>query len=65
MKTYTVPVFLGVVALDKDEAQQLALRFIEYALDVSNADVATFPYSYIGNKDEIVEQLETQDDPLK
>lgn len=55
MKTYTVPVFIGVKARDKDEAQQLALNLIEFALDVGNED-NVFPYSYIGNENEIVEQ---------
>lgn len=59
MKTFTVPIFLGVRAEDKAEAIEEALSFMEYALDVGN-DEETFPYSYIGREHEVVEQGETK-----
>lgn len=55
MKTFTVPVFLGVNAETKQEAIEEALAFMEYALDTGN-DEGTFPYRYVGSIDEIVEQ---------
>ena len=55
MKTFTVPVFLGVNAETKQEAIEEALAFMEYALDTGN-DEGTFPYCDIGNLNEVVEQ---------
>ncbi len=57
MKTYTVPVFLGIRADDKQEAIEKALEFMEYALDTGN-DEGTFPYCDIGNLNEVIEQEE-------
>ena len=55
MKTFTVPVFLGVNAETKQEAIEEALSFMEYALDTGN-DEETFPYCYVGNLNEVIEQ---------
>lgn len=57
MKTYTVPIFLGVKASSKEEAVEIALSFMEHALDVGNDD-ETFPYCDIGTKQEVIEQEE-------
>lgn len=55
MKTFTVPVFLGVNAETKQEAIEEALAFMEYAIDTGN-DEGTFPNCCIGNDDEVIEQ---------
>lgn len=56
MKTFTVPIFLGVRAETKAEAIEEALSFMEHALDVGN-DEETFPYSYVGREDEVYAYL--------
>ncbi len=57
MKTFTVPVFLGVNAETKQEAIEEAISFMEYALDTGN-DEGTFPYCDIGNLNAVIEQEE-------
>ncbi|MBK7804348.1 MAG: hypothetical protein IPJ55_17135 [Chloracidobacterium sp.] len=59
MKTFTVPIFLGVNAENKAEAIEEALSFMEYALDVGN-DEETFPYCDVGLEHEVVEQEEAK-----
>ena len=59
MKTFTVPIFLGVNAETKAEAIEEALSFMEYALDVGN-DEGTFPYCDVGLEREVIEQEETK-----
>ena len=56
MKTYQVPVFIGVVADSAEDAKELAMNFMEYALEVGNDD-ETFAYCDVGRLDEVVEQL--------
>lgn len=57
MKTYTVPIFLGVLAENPNEAIDKALGFMEYALDTGN-DSSEYPYCDIGHLDEVIEQKE-------
>lgn len=57
MKTYTVPVFLGVRADDKQEAIEKALEFTEYATD-GDFDPEVHVYCDIGLESEVVEQEE-------
>ena len=57
MKTFTVPVFLGVNAETKQEAIEKAYSFLEHALETGNDD-ETFPYCDIGNEGEVVEQVQ-------
>ncbi len=57
MKTFTVPIFLGVNAETNQEAMEATLAFIEYALETGN-DEETFPHYYVGSIDEIIEQEE-------
>lgn len=57
MKTYTIPIFLGVRAENPNEAIDKALGFMEYALDTGN-DMSDYPYCDIGNIDEVIEQKE-------
>lgn len=59
MKTFTVPIFLGVRAETKAEAIEEVLSFMEYALDVGN-DEETFPYCDVGLEHEVVEQEEAK-----
>ena len=56
MKTFQVPVFLGVYAESAEQAQELALSFMEYAVDISD-DPDTYVYCDVGNLNEIVVQL--------
>lgn len=55
MTTFTVPIFLGVVAESKEEAVELALAFMEQAID-TGASEATYPYSHVGVFTEVIEQ---------
>lgn len=59
MRTFTVPVFLGVNADSPEEAVELALSFMEHAVDTGNDDGA-YPYCDIGRADEVIEQLEVR-----
>ena len=56
MKTFTVPVFLGVNAETKQEAIEKALGMLEYSLDIHEDN--DLPYCYIGNINEVIEQEE-------
>ena len=56
MKTFTVPVFLGVNAETKQEAIEKALGMLEYSLDIHEDN--DFPYCDIGNINEVIEQEE-------
>ena len=56
MKTFTVPVFIGVNAETKQEAIDEALGILEYSLDIHEDN--DFPYCDIGNLNEVVEQEE-------
>lgn len=56
MKTFTVPIFLGVRAEDKAEAfNKVCVLFEQEQFDF---DPATFPYCDVGLEPEIIEQLE-------
>lgn len=57
MKTYTVPVFLGVRAESKAEAIEKALEFMEYATD-GDFDPEILIYCDIGLEHEVIEQEE-------
>lgn len=57
MKTYTVPVFIGVRALDKNEAIEKVLEFLEYSLVAEHGD-EVFPYCDIGLEHEVIEQID-------
>jgi len=57
MKTFTVPVFLGVRADDKQEAIEKVLEFLEYSLVAKNGD-EIFPYCDIGLEHEVIEQVD-------
>jgi hypothetical protein len=54
MKTFTVPIFLGVNADDKFFAKVKALMVMEGVM--SNLDPETFPYCDVGLDAEIIEQ---------
>lgn len=55
MKTYHVPVFIGVVAKSPEEAWDLAYDIMEEAAEANDPDVLV--YVDIGGADEIVCQL--------
>jgi len=56
MKTFTVPVFLGVRADDKQEAVMKVLELIEDCF--YDVDPEEFPYVDLGREDEVIEQEE-------
>ena len=56
MKTFTVPVFLGVKAETKTDAIEKTLELWEDAL--YDLDPDTFPYCSVGLENEVVEQEE-------
>ena len=56
MKTFTVPVFIGVRALDKNEATMKVLELIEDCF--YDVDPEEFPYTDLGREDEVIEQEE-------
>lgn len=55
MKTYTVPIYLGVKAKSKEQAFRITQCFMEYALEVEN-DNKGFPYCDVGSVDEIIKE---------
>lgn len=57
MKTYTVPVFIGIKAKNKKIAIEMVMNFMEYALMVSD-DGNEIEYCDVGAETEIFEQKE-------
>lgn len=57
MKTFTVPVYLGVRAENKTEAIEKALEFMEYATD-GDFDPEVHVYCDIGLEHEVIEQVD-------
>lgn len=56
MKTFTVPVFLGVRAETKTDAIEKTLELWEESL--YDIDPDTFPYCYVGLERVVIEQEE-------
>jgi hypothetical protein len=59
MKTYTVPVFLGVRTESKAEAIEKALNIMEYAVE-GDFDPEIYLYCDIGLEHEVIEQEEPE-----
>lgn len=57
MKTFTVSVFLGIRADDKQEAIEKALDIMEYAVD-GDFDPEILIYCDIGLEHEVIEQVD-------